>query len=447
MKTLYTYIVESKTKFDQFTNKWDKLKKLCPNLHLIKHPDAEKYVKLLTSQLGDDIIYIYADGASYFKIQRGYNDALISLLDNEYKDNFVYSVSNGSISVKYKYPDGKKSNTIFQTGDGSIGRVSTDQQESATCLIWNAFIDNQIDVNNNDIKERDQLVRNLVSSISKEFDNDWIRTFSKHVIAICDYLKYYFGGSVNPSDYKLCLSHKSTLGNDPDGIGDVYGNFVKRYVQQVGGKGAKKDPFDPADVILYKKDSVDYIKSELSSYMNDPVAGKIQYKKNLFDTGTMIGISLKKITGVKKTGKFDIYNDGKSAEKCKRVKSFEIDERTSNKQVVVNCKGDFDFDSTTTEDGQVVGKETVVSVVLRSFGSVAMDCTIQNGGPTLGKCPVAVWRSILGVDVNDPLEKCVEKFKNYLETTPKPKLLKTLKILIAASIKQGEHCFPFVLIH
>ena len=441
MKGLYNYLLESMTKFDLFTDNLDTLKTLCPSLNMLKYPDIERHIKAIMAELDDDMIYIYADGSSIFKIQRGYNDDLINILDRNYKDIFSYSVSSGSVKVYYNVPGKKTKNTIFQTGNGSIGRVSTEQQESATCAVWNAFVSGQLDLKRHD---RDDIVRNFVSSISEEFDKDWIRSFSKHVLTICDYFINHVG--VDPMKYKLCLSHKSSLNTDPDNVGKEYGDFVWEYTTAVGGKA--KDPYDPSDVIAYLYNESGSIKNALNRYKKNPVEGKSQYKEELFDQNKVIGFSLKKITGKNKGARFDTYNDGKSADKCKSVNEFEISPRTSNVQVVVNCKGDFNFDHTTTETGELEGKMKSVDVVLRSFGgSVAMDCTIKGEGPTLGKCPVNVWRNIIDANMNDSLEVCVDKFKDYLNTTSKKQILIDLKKIILASIKQGEHCFPFVLIH
>lgn len=452
MKSLYEYILESATKFDHFTNDLDTLKTCCPSLAFIKYPDIEEKMKKLFSQLDEEMMFIYAQGASIFKIQRGYNEELISLL-SEFGDDVKYSDNKGSISVQFSTPAGKKGKykyiTVFKTGDGSIGRVSTEQQESATCMIWNAFVNGEIDVNNTDLNARDAAVKNFVSSISESFDKDWIRTFSKHVIAICDYFNFVNnrdGVNLNPFDYNLCLSHKpKNQEADPERVGETYGDFVWEYAKACGAKA--KDPFDPSDVIAYRRDDASNITSSLKSYISDPIAGKAAYKKELFDTYKVIGFSLKKITGVKKNARFDTYNDGKSADKCKSITSFEVDKRTSNKQVVISCVGDFNFDGTTTEEGKVVGREKVINVILRSFGAVAMDCTVKNDGPTLGKCPVTVWRRILGTKPGSPLNVCVKAFKDYLEKNDEETILNDLKTIILASIKQGEHCFPFVLIH
>lgn len=445
METLYDYLMESESKYDQFTDDIDELLSLCPKLFLsslrLNFPDIVDHVKDIMNQLDDDMIYIYAPGSSIFKIQRGYNDSLVQILENKYKNIFTYKLSDGVVKVYYKAPGEKNIRTVFQTGNGSIGRVSTDQQESATCMVWNAFVSGQLDLDRHD---RDNIVKNFVSSISEDFDKDWIRSFSKHVLVICEYLTNYIG--VDPMKYKLCLSHKSNLNTEPNNIGKEYEGFVKAYTKAVGGKA--KDPYDPSDVVAYLNSETSSIKSLLNQYKSNPIEGKIRYKEELFDKNKVIGFSLKKITGKHKAARFDVYNDGKSADKCSGIKQFEVSKRTSDVQVVVNCQGDFNFDYTTDETGEILGSEKTVDIILRSFGSsVAMDCTIKGDGPTLGKCPVSVWRPIIGTDVKDSLEVCVKKFKKYLESMGKTKILIDLKKIILASIKQGEHCFPFVLIH
>lgn len=435
METLYSYILESATKFDQLTNDWEVLKKNNPQFKVFAVSGAEEEVIKLLNCIGDDdeIVYIYAQGGSIFKINRGYNELIIDAFENKLKDTeLTFKLYDGGY-IKIKY----KGNLVMQTGNGSYGRVSTDQQESGTCMVWNKFVNGEFDINCPE-DERNKIVKNYVSSLSDEFDADWIRTFSKHVIAICSYFESI---GQDPLKYKLCLSHKASLNEDK--IGEIYGDFVKEYVKSYGAK--KKDPFDPSDVLAYDKNQVDLIQNLLikckSLCKTDPSKAKEMYKAELYDEGLIKGLSLKKITGKGKKSRFDTYNDDTSIAKINRLNDITLDPRCSDKQTVVRVEGKFNFDAATPTD-------QIVLITLRSFGEKPyMDCTILGGGPTLGKCPVNIWRDIIGAKVSDGLIDACAKFKNFVESTPKRKLFKDFEKLILASIKEGDHCFPFVLIH
>lgn len=436
MQALYDYILESVTKFDKYTDDFDNL---CDtNTKLTANKD-----KSLVAQFIEDVIseanykpkelFIYAEGATYFKIPYAFGEAIIScVLNSKYNDKLRYTESGKKIKVYFKESKG----VIFETGSGSIGRVSTSHQETATCLVWNAYVNT---MNNEmfDIKDT-ELIRNIVSDLTSDFDSEWISTFSKQVECLVTYLKSI---GEDPLNYKLCRY------NDDSEIGKSYAKYINAYTKEIGGQ---KDNFDPADVIAYKYGDVGYIKGKLNSYCNNPVESKENYIKDLFNTHYIIGISLKKVAG-NKSAKYDVYNTG-SSNKCESVTSFNV--KSTDTQVTVECTGNFNFDDVTDGDGKEIGTEKVVKLVMRSFGSgqVGVDCSIKEikgkQSPTLGKCPVRIWEDVISLTNKKDLTSCVKSFVNFLSDEKHRSVVITgLENMIKGAIKEGPACFPFVLIH
>ena len=439
MKTLYQILLEgaTATKFDLYVSTFEELRSTCKELRV----NSEKYDFL--NEFWEDVVkvadykptefFIYAVGAQYFKVPYALGSAIKQCIGQKYSDKLKFSESGKKIKVNSTDSKG----VLFETGSGSIGRVSTAHQETATCRVWNAYVEAMLDNKEFDINNH-EFIKNLVSDITSEFDSEWISTFQKQVICIVEYLKSI---DRNPLEYRLFRY------DDGSKIGNAYKTYISSYVSVMKGK---KDNFDPADVIAYHKDSEAYIIGKLKKYSNTPVESKELYIKDLFNMHLIKGISLKKIPGSIKSAKYDIYNVG-AANKCEKVISFTYTPKPN--YITVVCKGDFNFDNITDSEGNEIGSERVVELVMRSFGSgqTGVDCTLKetrgSKAPTLGKCPTRYWREILNCKDENDLQSYLAKFKEVLETLSKEEICTKLENMIKGAIKEGPHCFPFILIH
>lgn len=430
----------TKTKFDKFVSTFDELLDNNPSLNA--HKDRELVSSLITDIIEEadyqpEELFIYSEGGSFFKIPYAFNEAItIVIKQPKYINNFNCHVYGNKIKVYFT----KRGGEIFETGSGSIGRVSTVQQETATCLVWNAYVDAVKENINLDMTDK-ITVKNIVSDLTASFDSEWISTFGKQVNTIIQYLESL---GKNPLDYKLCRYGEKEAENS---VGKAYESFIAAYTKAVEGH---KDNFDPSDVILYKESARGTIVSKLKSYTGDPINNKPIFTKELFDTVLLQGISLKKIAG-NKSGRYDRYNVG-DGNKIEKVFKFSIDQHSNDKQIIVLCEGNFSFDNITDGDGEEIKNTPIVKLVMRSFGSgqTAIDCLIKEikgkQSPSLGKCPARFWRKIINATKGCSLQENIEKFNEFLKGDTSS-VLTGLGDIIKGSIKEGPNCFPFILLH
>lgn len=458
MKNLYDYIMEAAKNFDSstaFNHQCDDFDELLNNSKslIINKLGITKEVKKLcdniTSRAGFEMDnkFIYALNKPYFKIPYAYKDTVIQVLNEpDWSNKFTYNVSGNKVKVSYNKKE------IFETGSGSVGRVSTDQQESATCLVWNKYIETLENEDGWDVTNKEN-VKELVKDITEGFDSEWITSFTKQVLAISAYLNQKGQKS---EMYKACR-----YGFDV--VGKAYRDYIQKYTNILGGQ---KDNFDPADIILYKTTNEGEIISILRSLRNmvsdenTAAESKNEYIEQLFKPGLLVGISLKKISANNPTGNYEVFNIGEQSSICK-VNKYDIVKNTKGSQLQVICNGSFDFNHTTTETGgekiniDPVGKESKVILTMRSFGDnrTGMDVTVSVGrkkAPALGKCPVREWKKMFDLDVRDTkasLQECLKAMEAWLNSNNKQTTITGLDILIKAAIKAGPNCFPFVLIH
>lgn len=438
MKSIYQVILEgeSATKFDAYTSSFDELLKL--NDTLRANAPGYEFLKEFFNDVIElanykpEELFIYAHGATYFKIPYAFGSAIKQCIGEKYSSMLKFTESGNKIKI---YPF-KGRGELFETGSGSIGRVSTEHQETATCIVWNAYVDAMIENKQFDLQNT-EFIKNLVSDLTSDFDSEWILTFQKQVICLVEYFKYI---GVDPLNYKLFrYGDKST-------IGKAYQKYIKSYIKIVKGL---KDNFDPADVIAYERDSESQIASTLNSYCQNPVESKKKYITDLFNKHLIKGLSLKKISGPK-AARYDIYNIG-CVNKCEKVNRFDYVKKANS--ITVKCWGNFNFDNITDGDGEIVGTEKYVELTMRSFGSgqTALDCalkeTSKKNSPTLGKCPARFWREELDCEEGFNLHQNIDQFEIILKKTADNAMRGKLETLIKGAIKEGPLCFPFVLIH
>lgn len=453
MKSLTQYLFEhilnifeaegTKTKFDNWTSEFDDLLKKNPSLNAHKNPEAvNKLIEdlIATANYKPDELFIYATGASNFKIPYAFYDTLISFSNNsEYTSVFKFKeIGKNKIQVSFI-----KGGPIFETGSGSIGRVSTEQQETATCVVWNAYVDALRE--NKDFNTSDkEFIKTLVAELSDNFDGEWISTFGKQCVAITKYLESI---GCDPKDYKMCRYGEAASKNK---VSDAYSKFIANYTSSIGGQ---KDNFDPSDVLIYLESKSGELVSMLNKYASDPVNSKQTYLTEVFEKKLLQGISLKKIAG-NKDGKYSKYNTGDQNEaRIGDVTSFEVNEKRSNaNQFIVWVEGNFRFDDITDTEGNEVNTVNSVTLTLRSFGKggVGMDvCINEKKSPSLGKCPARIWREVIGLNPHKTasLSKCTSAMKEFMENNNEEFIKEKLKHLIASAVKEGPACFPFILLH
>lgn len=437
MKELYSYICEAEGDggFDKYVSTYEELIKKLP--HLVQIEKLKSLIDWLISDANykPEELFILSDIKKYFKFPYAYYDSLIKAKTFFPEFNIIH-IGGRKIKVMYNKRE------IFELGAGSIGRVSTAAQESASVAVWNKFIETGI-------KDPDMdTVKEIVKDISSGFDSEWIKTFQKQVLVLIDYIENSLGE--DSSSYKM-----TRYGEDH--IGKAYKTFIQNYTSCVSEKQGQKDNYDPADVIIYKADSESKIHDNLIRYskcnsIETAILNKDEYVRDLFNTKLVIGISLKKIAG-NKAGHIEVFNNGINYINDVTGCTYKLGK--DNNSIIVVCCGKFDLSNITDTDGDEGGKESRIKLTMRSFGptkggnQVAMDATLMSSkSPTLGKCPARFWMNLLGISQKESknLQLCVKKFHDWLETHESDRN-KYLTNLIKASIKEGTECFPFVLLH
>ena len=431
-------IIESSTRFDKYTNSFDDLINVCPTLRAKREAkDVEMLINdiISSSDYITNKTFIYAPKGLFFKVSYSYYKEIKEIVNSpKYKDKFK-TTDKGGGKIVVSYING---GIIFETGAGSIGRITTAQQETAKCVVWNTYIDN---LRNDDdvfnVNDRDT-IKNVIKDIADDFDDDWISTFIKQVTTITEYIKK-FGG--DPSDYKLCRYGESESNNI---VSSAYKLFIDKYISVLEGQ---KDNFDPSDVILYKESETNNIVNALNKYCDNVIENKNNFINNLFKTHLLQGLSLKKIVG-KNTCRYEEFNTGdQNVNRIGDVTDFHILRSRTPNCVSVICKGNFKFDDITDEEGNIIKTEHSLKLKLRTFGDgrTGIECFINDSKePTLGKCPVRIWKPIIGVNDKEDITICIEKFKTMLENK---NVKDNLKTIIQYAVKEGPACFPFILLH
>jgi hypothetical protein len=453
MKTILEYLQNqiiteaSVTKFEHYTNDIDALKGL--NQLYINNPEKipdvvyEKFIEKLKNVSKDhnpaaDKLYIYALEKKFFKIPYEYTDSILQ--EFEKSEYFTIKYSNGSEKIKVYYGKIK----LFETGEGSINNVSSTEQELATCLIWNKYIE----LKSQNLDFTIDIVNDIIKDISPNFTSNWVKSLAEQVNAIEVLLKRYGIPETDIANYKLCL-YGSTIDDDDLHIGELYKKLITKYSKFFKGN---KHHFDPSDIILYNKNlDIDSFKELTNDNITDGTQTKKLFMDTFFSTRDIMGISLKQITTTPKIEEYNINSECK----VKYIDSVEIVENKSSENYLrVLCKGDFNFDNLTDEDGnEIQNKNQNIYVTLRSFGSdcIAMDCTINDvsnkTSPSLGKCPVKIWRKMLNLDKDDNITTCINAFKEFLTTNNEDYIKSRFNVIIKKAIKEGPNCFPFILIH
>lgn len=334
----------------------------------------------------------------------------------------------------------KIGNIKIKPGNGSIGKIKTADQEQATCLVWNAMVDDARE-DGFDITNAENITE-IVSSLGTKFPKSWINAFSQQCIALSNFIEKNLKGK-EPKMYKACRYGDNTP------VGRLYATFVSKYINacEPGVTRIPKDNYDPSDIILYTNEAEAALSKLISkvSKIQDSTQINTMFREMLFNPYIVVGVSLKK-TG--KTGKAEFFNIGGGTEVAK-VRSITVDTHNPKSTKVI-ATGRFNFSGITDpnadpEDGDTI-KESAIALELRSFGDYpAMDCKSANG-PSLGKVPVRKWSKEIGECKPENLLELCKNFADLCNKQDKA-AFEMVQKFIQWGIKNGPWCLPFVLVH
>jgi hypothetical protein len=390
----------------------------------------------------------WANGPVFIKLPYEFTPIIKTVINtNNFSELFtIREKDEKKIYVDY-INNGKKVKMI-ETGRGSVGRVPTDLQESSTCALFNIYMD-MIDEDTDDMAQLDDLnnIKNLIIDAlgidGDKFDETWLISFSHQIKSIVKFLKSF---DLDVTEYRAVR-----YGDKKNPVSAAYTNMISAYTKVCGTTGSRKDTYDPSDIILYDQRAIGKIESicragssrdDYEDPNNSDKGIKNEYINELFLSHLCMGISLKKLTGA---GRPEIFNTG-SHNIVKSVNTIKKDDIIIKPNyITVKVSGNFNFDNTTIDNGEEVNNQKSILITLRSFGSVAMDVKMDaKGEPALGKCPVDIWRSILKVNKRTKLHDCLKAFEKFLKSNNNTDQIQSL---IQYAIKEGPHCYPFILLH
>lgn len=470
MKNLYNFITEaadnSSKKFDNVAKQ---LNDLPDKLNIFGESVPEEVrnaFQMVANSKTHSNPFLFATGATYFKMPYVYNDLIRETLSK--LKGIKVEESGIKIFVFYKPSDeNKKGNGIklMETGNGSLKKIPTDLQENATCVVFNAYMDvigkEQMIPGESEYVDK-QFVEDLISG--SNIDSSWIDSFVYQINTIVDYLESLDLSKKEIANYRLAR-YGARSKKEP--VSTAYSNMLRGYSSFLGGR---KDAYDPTDILLFnkKEESVNQIITYCNKVLDavgsaDPNKvndAKAEFLEKIFKENICMGISLKKLS---KLGKIELFNIDGNDGVIKSVTGFrkpEEDDTKTQKQInkrrknniQIYCQGDFQFSKGfTDEDGDRLNNTKEVMLTLRTFGSniIAMDVSLPKGGPAIGKCPVNIWRKVLEVKNTEEkdINKCIEKFNQFLETGDDKKIYEGLLNIIKGAVKEGPSCFPFILLH
>ena len=129
-------------------------------------------------------------------------------------------------------------------------------------------------------------LKELLSPLSSNFENDWYNSFIKQVNTIRKFLeRFRIGGKdhINPLDYKLERYGYSDESYDFK-VANAYKKFIETYCKSFN---ANKDNLEPSDVICFnvktstKQEFIDNIKTELAVFQKINMCGFMLFMSDL----------------------------------------------------------------------------------------------------------------------------------------------------------------------
>jgi hypothetical protein len=463
-ESISTNISDSMLLTESYKNVTDNFNDLTLTILSNVHPDYVRAIKTLIKNIESAIEinpgetkpkmrFVFHSRKLMFKIPYKYADVIPDVVSKD-TSNLFYCTKNGVKVNVYMKGNGydKRKRVIFQTGVGSVDKITTKEQETAFCLIWNVVHEQLNEIT--DTTLTNDLIREVIGDLSDRVDDGWIHSWSKTIGNIV-----YLIGTQSESS-KNYISIRAG-GNVKNHIGNLHNTFVKKYGERLCGKGTRKDRFDPTDVILYDRSMEGDIMTKLKGYTNDMKPNedssivynrcleiKNKYFNELVASLKYIPISLKKLS-IGNNGSFGFMNVTPNSGSTCSVNGFTVDKNNKDR-IDVLCDCNVCFTGQTDGEGNELTDKHGLVVVMRSFQkdnrNVDIDVTLDmHDTPTLGKCPRKIWQDILGVD-NSNKEESLKAFNTLLaKETDETKDI--LKQIIQGAIKQGPSCFPFLLIH
>lgn len=403
----------------------------------------EEYIeKILTITNGDDEFKELATKAYHAWENAGKEAADIPFRFNGKGHCKLARMYQDVLGAEVKTVGGVK----ISLGNGSVGnniKIKTEDQENATCLVWNTMVD-AADEDGFNINDPDA-VGELVKSITATFPKSWIKSFQQQCIALTDFIMKL---GKNPKDYhaiRYGAVVKDESGQEVENVGKAYDQFVKKYISicEPDQNNIPKDNYDPSDIILYTDGALEGLKKLGGMKTDDSTEMNDAYRKELFDPRVCVGVSLKK-TG--KVGKVEFFNVN-SGTQIAKIKSMKRVGKNPN-STKIECVGNFKFNGVSDptaepEEGDTVN-ESKLYLEVRSFGNyIAMDVKAEQG-PSLGKVPVRMWSKALGCNAQKRnLAKACEALAKIASDDDKD----TIQDLIQWGVKSGPWCLPFALVH
>lgn len=296
---------------------------------------------------------------------------------------------------------------------GKEKTISTKDQETATCSVWNWFngmkadgspIDPDVDTGDNpkDLYDEGGLTPAGITTLNgaldsgKRFDEGWINTFNLQVEAIVNTLDSFDG--VDKTKYVA-----ARVGNKHSKVEIAYTKFLDTYASLMGrlnGTSTRKDSYCTTDIILYNAEKASEIISTLEeatgNITEDTWEEGAQQFRDLVKSNLIIGLSLKKLTKDCIVDKFNYDGPKQIATSAMELEYKGPNGRTINYSLHIKCKGNYGLKYYGEDDnGKPVAKEGLkeMVVVFRSFGDflMAMEIKASERSISLGKVPIALW--------------------------------------------------------
>ena len=488
MKELYKYLCESVLLFEggfNGTKDW-------------KHHGDYNYVKSVINVILNNDEISTKTGVYKYKLDDNQKKALNDILENPEK--YTFKDFNNIFNNELKWTNINK--IPFSIGD----RVKTADQENATCLVFNT-----IAKSSGTLKDG-QTVESIAKTICEQFDPIWIKTFeaqSQFIIDLVDLLHKKDPKNNNLENFRLRRFGdkilKSGFANgeiiDTDiaeqtAVVDNYKKFIQQYTYKQGQK--QKDIYDPSDVLLINTKKIKEINDALKQLTADldilPIEQVRTNFQKLFYEGIhegnsgcgLYGISLKKlnIKDDQIQGNIGIVNMSDLVKNDTSTKDLETNniKVTNIEEISISSTGltfnmglDGKFN---IEDLYFNKKEKPKNnsciFTIRSSGDitkVGVDVKFSNNEPSMGKCPVALFKHEFAINsqkVTDIINEVKDKYlipinqnteqndennkkpqKNVYELKEnlKDDFIDKVTRCVQAAIKRQPTCLPFIIIH
>lgn len=369
---------------------------------------------------------------------------------------------------KYRFyiAKGNRSVEFAETGNGSVGRITTATQEGTLCNVFN-HLTLSLTENDNDIIV--DLNGNLQDILGNVEDPTWKKSFICASASLFRYITGNNGINVNnvegnknawiftgltPGNIKQISNYRlEKFGGYKDStdyewkLCDMYTAFINAYTKYF--TGSLKDHWDPSDVILYditKVENLENLFKSMTETLNNGSYGsnnnpyyQLTNDKTVNDIQEQIytlyndkskpfaGISLKKVSKVSTPEKYNLPKGTPKFEMS--VNDYNLVSRTDKgnpnqlSSAYIECYGKYNIPSQIdTQTGETTNGETLdaIKLELRSFGAgiIAMDIILSDKrkkddsgysftSPALGKVPKSLW-----VDILNNYKKESDKYDN-----------------------------------